>query len=53
MIRVDYMLCENGIYLIEVNTTPGLSEASIIPQQALNSGFSLEEFFDISVREMF
>lgn len=53
MIRVDYMLCEDGIYLIEVNTTPGLSEASIIPQQALHSGYSLEEFFRLTMAEMF
>ncbi|MEZ4720749.1 MAG: D-alanine--D-alanine ligase [Flavobacteriales bacterium] len=53
MIRVDYMLCSNGIYLIEVNTTPGLSEASIIPQQAIHSGYSLEEFFKLSILEMF
>ncbi|GAB4376965.1 MAG: D-alanine--D-alanine ligase [Salibacteraceae bacterium] len=53
MIRVDYMLCNDGIYLIEVNTTPGLSEESIIPQQALHAGFELADFFDLSVREMF
>lgn len=53
MIRVDYMICEDGIYLIEVNTTPGLSEASIIPQQALHSGYTLESFFDLSISEMF
>lgn len=53
MIRVDYMVCIDGVYLIEVNTTPGLSEASIIPQQARHFGFTLEEFFDLSLREMF
>ncbi|MDC1221910.1 D-alanine--D-alanine ligase [Salibacteraceae bacterium] len=53
MIRVDYMICSNGIYLIEVNTTPGLSEASIIPQQAKHYGLTLEEFFDSAVAEMF
>lgn len=32
--RIDYMVSEGGIaYLIEVNTTPGFSEASIVPQQ--------------------
>lgn len=53
MIRVDYMICETGIYLIEVNTTPGLSEASIIPQQAKHFGLTLNEFFNVSVQEMF
>lgn len=53
MIRVDYMVCKKGVYLIEVNTTPGMSEASIIPQQARYSGYTLEEFFDLSITEMF
>ena len=53
MIRVDFMICRDGLYLIEVNTTPGLSEASIIPQQAIHSGFTLEGFFDLSLSEMF
>tara|TARA_B110000046_G_scaffold37681_1_gene41145 strand:- start:2094 stop:3071 length:978 start_codon:yes stop_codon:yes gene_type:complete len=53
MIRVDYMICSDGIYLIEVNTTPGLSEASIIPQQAKHYGLTLGEFFDSAVAEIF
>lgn len=53
MIRVDYMICKDGVYLIEVNTTPGLSEASILPQQAIYAGYSLQQFFDISVEAMF
>ena len=44
MIRVDYMICGGEIFLIEVNTTPGLSEASIIPQQAVHFGLTLAEF---------
>ena len=51
MIRVDYMLCKDCIYLIEVNTTPGLSEASIIPRQAKHFGLSLDEFFKLAILE--
>ena len=37
--RVDYMVSEGGIpYLIEVNTTPGFSEASIVPQMIVADG---------------
>ena len=53
MIRADYMICGDDIYLIEVNTTPGLSEASIIPQQAIHFGMSLEEFFDNELNVLF
>jgi D-alanine-D-alanine ligase len=38
MIRVDYIIRGETPYVIEVNTTPGFSEASIIPQQALAAG---------------
>ncbi|MEX2597521.1 MAG: D-alanine--D-alanine ligase family protein [Salibacteraceae bacterium] len=53
MIRVDFMVCEDASYLIEPNTTPGLSEASILPQQAAYAGYDLSTFFDISLTEMF
>ena len=45
MSRVDYIV-QNGVpYLIEVNTIPGLSEESLLPQQVAYSGMSLKEFF--------
>lgn len=53
MIRVDYMVCKDGVYLIEPNTTPGLSEASILPQQAKYCGYDLGDFFSHSLDEMF
>jgi len=34
MIRVDFIIQNNLPHVIEVNTVPGFSEASIIPQQA-------------------
>lgn len=33
IIRIDYMLDDITPYVIEVNTTPGMSKASLIPQQ--------------------
>jgi D-alanine-D-alanine ligase len=38
MIRVDFIIRGSEIFVIEVNTTPGFSEASIIPQQAAVHG---------------
>ncbi len=44
--RVDFMVTEdNEIFLIEVNTTPGMSAESIVPQQIRASGRTLEEVF--------
>ena len=38
MIRVDFMIEDEVPYLIEVNSVPGFSAASIIPQQAAAAG---------------
>lgn len=41
--RIDFMVTEEGTpYLIEVNTTPGMSEESIVPQQIKASGADLK-----------
>ncbi|HAS35774.1 MAG TPA: D-alanine--D-alanine ligase [Flavobacteriales bacterium] len=49
IVRADYILNEKGIFLIEVNTTPGLSSASLVPQMAVYAGYTLEEFFSEEV----
>ncbi|MCB9257433.1 MAG: D-alanine--D-alanine ligase [Chitinophagales bacterium] len=48
--RIDYFLKGDDLYLLEVNTIPGLSAESILPQQALAMGYSLPEFFDIIIQ---
>ena len=50
-VRVDYFLKGDELYLLEVNTIPGLSAESLLPQQAQAYGYSLEEFFDIVISE--
>lgn len=50
-VRIDYILVGDTFHLIEVNTVPGLSEASIIPQQAIAHGWTLNQFFDLAVSE--
>lgn len=51
MSRVDYIIVNNVPYVMEINTTPGLSPESIIPQQARYIGMSLEELFDLVIQE--
>jgi D-alanine-D-alanine ligase len=51
MVRVDYMIVENIPHIIEINTTPGLSEQSIVPQQANFVGVSLKRLFTIVIEE--
>ncbi len=50
IVRPDFILNKKGLFLIEVNTTPGLSSASLIPQMAEYTGLSLSEFFAEAVR---
>jgi D-alanine-D-alanine ligase len=47
MVRIDFILLEgtNDFYFIEVNTTPGQSAASLIPQQVRAAGLSLSDFY--------
>ncbi|MFM1878725.1 MAG: hypothetical protein RLZZ241_1591, partial [Bacteroidota bacterium] len=35
----------------EINTTPGLTEASILPQQAAAAGIDLPELFGSAIEE--
>jgi D-alanine--D-alanine ligase len=48
-IRMDYILAEDALYFIEANIVPGMSEASIIPQQAICMGISLDKLFDMAI----
>lgn len=43
--RVDFIIHDNAPYMIEVNTVPGLSAESLIPQQAVAAGYTLPQFF--------
>jgi D-alanine-D-alanine ligase len=49
MARVDYIVQNGKPYLIEVNTIPGLSEESILPQQVVCSGITLKDFFGVLI----
>ena len=43
--RVDYILKDETPYLIEINTVPGQSAESIIPQMAAIEGIGMKELF--------
>ncbi len=47
VVRIDFIFneSENQPYLLEINTVPGQSEASIIPQQVRAAGLSLKDFY--------
>jgi D-alanine-D-alanine ligase len=43
--RLDYIYSKKGLYFLEANITPGMSEASIVPQQAAYMGISMTQLF--------
>lgn len=43
--RIDFMLVDNEPFVIEVNTTPGFSPASIVPRMLNHKGQSITEFW--------
>ena len=44
--RSDFILKNNKFYFLEVNTNPGLTAESILPQQAKAAGIDLKELFE-------
>ena len=50
--RSEFIIVGDTPYLLEMNTTPGLSEASLLPQQAKVAGISLEELFESEIERV-
>lgn len=44
--RIDFMLVESEPFVIEVNTTPGFSPASIVPRMLNHKGQSITDFWN-------
>jgi len=53
VVRIDFIYNEQAgkPFMLEVNTIPGQSEASIVPQQVKVMGWSLKEFYTKLVEE--
>jgi D-alanine-D-alanine ligase len=48
---MDYIVSRNELYFLEVNTVPGLSEASIIPKQAAEFGIPIKKLFSMMIED--
>lgn len=53
IVRMDFIYNEaaQAPYLLEVNTVPGQSEASIVPQQVRAMGWTLKDFYSMLIEE--
>ena len=50
--RSDFIIADDGIYFLEVNTLPGLTEASLVPRALTAVGSSLSAFADHLVTQL-
>jgi D-alanine-D-alanine ligase len=41
--RVDFRLDGNDLYLLEINTQPGMTPTSLVPEQAVHAGISFQD----------
>lgn len=55
VVRIDFIYNEKvgEPFMLEVNTVPGQSEASIVPQQVRAMGWTLKEFYTALINEAF
>ncbi len=53
IIRVDFIVTDDGINLLEVNTTPGMTETSFIPQQVAAAGLTMTEVMTTVIEDSF
>ena len=55
VVRIDFIFNQesNKLFLLEINTVPGQSNASIVPQQVVALGWTLKEFYTTLIEECF
>ena len=53
IVRIDFIYNDEVAkpYMLEINTVPGQSEASIVPQQVAAMGWSLTDFYTALIDE--
>jgi D-alanine-D-alanine ligase len=45
VVRIDYLLRNGVFYFMEINTVPGMSRESIVPQQVAAYGLAITDFY--------
>ena len=53
VVRIDFIYneAENKPYMLEINTIPGQTDASVVPQQVRAKGWNLQDFYTKLVEE--
>ncbi len=50
--RSEFIFVKDEPFMLEMNTTPGLTTESILPEQAIVAGISLSELFENAIEEV-
>jgi D-alanine-D-alanine ligase len=51
MIRIDYIIKQGKLYMLEVNSIPGMTERSLLPQQSEYAGISKSDLYGNAIEE--
>ena len=51
LVRVDYIASDHGLYFLEVNTIPGMTAASLVPQMVRAAGLQMKDFLTTVINE--
>jgi D-alanine-D-alanine ligase len=51
IVRIDYIYSNKKLYFLEVNTVPGMSEASLVPQQVAAMGLTMNDIFSLVIED--
>lgn len=51
MVRMDFIASDQGVYFLEVNPNPGMTEASLVPQMVREAGMSVTDFLTLIIEE--
>ncbi|HCU20824.1 MAG TPA: D-alanine--D-alanine ligase [Bacteroidales bacterium] len=52
IVRVDFILIDFKPYFLEINTVPGMTKESLIPQQANAAGIHLEDLYSMVLEDV-
>jgi len=53
IVRVDFIMIDGEPNFLEINTIPGMTEESLIPQQAKAAGISLGDLYSMVLEDLF
>ena len=47
---MDYILRGEDVFFLEINTVPGMTEMSLVPQQVRAAGMTIKEFLNLLLK---